>query len=106
MRRARAGSKRAAGATTMRSPPSKQNHAKLLIADPHGGVDPTTFAWLRALGERARKGRDVTVYDAHSPHAFVAHHGTRISYACVRGEADTFRAGLDALERAHVAGAA
>ena len=85
---------------------NKKNKLRLLIADPHGGVTRSTHMWLRALGKRARVGRDATVYGAHSPRAFVAHHAACMSYACVRGEADAFHKGLGALERSFTAGAA
>ena len=84
----------------------KKNTLKLLIGDPHGGVTSPTFKWLTGLGKCATTVRDGTVYGEHSEGAFVAHHGACISYACVRGEADTFHRALDALERKLTTGAA
>ena len=85
---------------------NSQPRLRLLIADPHGGVTRSTHMWVRALAKSAHAGRDATVYGAHSPRAFCAHHSACMSYACVRGEAGAFRKGLDALEHALAAGRA
>ena len=75
---------------------NKGNTVIALISEEFGGVTAAVTALLRRL--QKKEVADGTRYGAHSPHDFVGHHATAISFAIATGAATAIVEGISHLE--------